>query len=314
MRHGNPNNNFRFEIAGSFFDDNGFRIRNTNNSDTAPWRTIIHSGNFNSYSPTLTGGGASGTWGINISGLAANSTLWSNLGFNSGKDISTPTVLPAFDGTDIVGYVNATNARTWLGMPSGGETLQSVTNRDNGTANPLFIYKEAIGYPTLSDIKSPGLRIRSNNALYGFNFGLEQASGNGWIQAQRNDTNQAYSIILNPAGGNVGIGTSITTERLTVDGNISANALYANNWFRSYGNNGWFNETHLGGIYMEDSTWVRVYGGKKFRAENDIFSATKIEAPVLKAIDKLLIPTAPPSSLASGEAAMWIGNLSGITT
>jgi hypothetical protein len=95
---------------------------------------------------------------------------------------------------------------------------------------------------------------------------------------------------------------------------IADSAVYASNWFRSYGNNGWFNETHLGGIYMEDSTWVRVYGGKKFRAENDIFSATKIEAPTLKATDKLLIPTAPPSSLASGEAAMWIGNLSGITT
>lgn len=42
--------------------------------DSAAWgtiRTILHSGNYNSYSPTLTGGGASGTWAINISGVAA---------------------------------------------------------------------------------------------------------------------------------------------------------------------------------------------------------------------------------------------------
>ena len=32
---------------------------------------ILHSGNFNSYAPTLTGVGASGTWGIDISGSAA---------------------------------------------------------------------------------------------------------------------------------------------------------------------------------------------------------------------------------------------------
>lgn len=32
---------------------------------------VLHAGNYNSYSPTLTGGGASGTWGISISGNAA---------------------------------------------------------------------------------------------------------------------------------------------------------------------------------------------------------------------------------------------------
>jgi hypothetical protein len=31
---------------------------------------LLHSGNYSSYSPTLTGGGASGTWGINITGSA----------------------------------------------------------------------------------------------------------------------------------------------------------------------------------------------------------------------------------------------------
>jgi hypothetical protein len=33
--------------------------------------TVFHAGNYTSYSPTLTGGGASGTWGINITGNAA---------------------------------------------------------------------------------------------------------------------------------------------------------------------------------------------------------------------------------------------------
>ena len=36
--------------------------------------TLIHSGNYNSYSPKLDGTGASGTWGINISGNAATAT------------------------------------------------------------------------------------------------------------------------------------------------------------------------------------------------------------------------------------------------
>jgi hypothetical protein len=36
------------------------------------WYKFLHSGNYNGYSPTLTGTGASGTWGINISGTAAS--------------------------------------------------------------------------------------------------------------------------------------------------------------------------------------------------------------------------------------------------
>ena len=37
--------------------------------------TALHSGNYNSYAPTLTGTGASGTWGINVTGTAASETL-----------------------------------------------------------------------------------------------------------------------------------------------------------------------------------------------------------------------------------------------
>ena len=38
------------------------------------WTKFLHSGNYNSYSPTLTGGGASGTWGINITGSVTTSS------------------------------------------------------------------------------------------------------------------------------------------------------------------------------------------------------------------------------------------------
>jgi hypothetical protein len=35
-------------------------------------------------------------------------------------------------------------------------------------------------------------------------------------------------------------------------------------WLRSNGDSGWYNETYGGGIRMEDSTWVKIYGAKKF--------------------------------------------------
>lgn len=59
--------------------------------------TVLDSGNYNSYSPTLTGAGASGTWGINISGNAATATK-----------LQTPRTLwgQSFDGTgDVSGSI-----------------------------------------------------------------------------------------------------------------------------------------------------------------------------------------------------------------
>lgn len=43
-------------------------LRGRNNGTWQSWRTVLDSSNYNSYSPTLTGSGASGTWSINIAG------------------------------------------------------------------------------------------------------------------------------------------------------------------------------------------------------------------------------------------------------
>jgi hypothetical protein len=37
--------------------------------------TLLHSGNYNTYSPSLTGAGASGSWGIDITGTASTANL-----------------------------------------------------------------------------------------------------------------------------------------------------------------------------------------------------------------------------------------------
>ena len=49
-------------------------------------------------------------------------------------------------------------------------------------------------------------------------------------------------------------------------GDVTAPSFYASNWFRSTGATGWYSETYGGGIYMTDSTYVRVYNGKRFYA------------------------------------------------
>jgi hypothetical protein len=63
-------------------------VRGKNSGSWQSWRTVLDSSNYTSYSPSLTGSGASGTWGINVTG-SAGSVAWTNVS-------SRPTALSQF--------------------------------------------------------------------------------------------------------------------------------------------------------------------------------------------------------------------------
>lgn len=69
--------------------------------------TLIHSGNYNSYSPTLTGVGATGTWGINISGNANTATTAVSAG--SANTATNATNADLLDGQDLITQVSDWN-------------------------------------------------------------------------------------------------------------------------------------------------------------------------------------------------------------
>jgi hypothetical protein len=74
------------------------------------WKTLLASDNYNSYAPTLTGTGASGSWGISVTGTSAN---------------VTGTVAVANGGT---GATTAGSARTSLGATTLGANVFTVPN------------------------------------------------------------------------------------------------------------------------------------------------------------------------------------------
>lgn len=89
----------------------------------ATYVDVLHSGNYNSYAPTLTGTGASGTWPISIAGNAASAASAATLttarningvSFNGSADITIAdaTKLPLIGGT-MTGAITFAGAQTW---------------------------------------------------------------------------------------------------------------------------------------------------------------------------------------------------------
>ena len=89
---------------------------------------ILHAANYNTYAPTKTGGGASGLWGINITGNAATATTANRLVNIGGVNWTT---LADATGNGIRDYVDTTTEGRWM---SYGTVLQisNVNNPDPG--------------------------------------------------------------------------------------------------------------------------------------------------------------------------------------
>ena len=107
----------------------GYRTRNGDTGSWNAWNSILHSGNYNSYSPTLTGGGASGSWGINITGTAAGETLSTVTG-RGNTTTSIIGVTSESAGHDPYGKISVTRGTdsnfSYYGMTRSGSIGWSI--------------------------------------------------------------------------------------------------------------------------------------------------------------------------------------------
>ena len=103
---------------------------------------VLYAGNYNSYAPTLTGTGASGTWGINISGNAAtatNSSTTSQTNF-SNLTIGGSQVLYAGNYNSYAPTLTGTGATgTWaINISGNANNISAYTiNQNLGTGNQV---------------------------------------------------------------------------------------------------------------------------------------------------------------------------------
>lgn len=54
------------------------------------------------------------------------------------------------------------------------------------------------------------------------------------------------------------------------------NSIQCSDWFRSTGNSGWYHQNYGGGIYMQDSNFIRNFGGKRLRIQTDTYDTLQL--------------------------------------
>lgn len=116
-------------------------------------------------------------------------------------------------------------------------------------------------------------------------------SCSGWFRSSGNSGwyNQTH-------GGGIWMDESTTVKvyadkNFSTGGSITAGgAVYASNWLRTYGNAGWYSETHGGGMYMDESTTVKVYQNK------NLYTAGTVTAGLFSSGGTIYLAAVGPSS------------------
>jgi hypothetical protein len=125
-----------------------FRSRNGDAGSWMSWKRVLTDNNYTSYSPSLTGSGASGTWGISITGNAATAGGLAVHSTQSTQNSANQIVRTQDNGYTMLGWINTTSG-------------------DSGIANRLTriysSYDEYVRYSTLTDFKvHMGLSAKNN--------------------------------------------------------------------------------------------------------------------------------------------------------
>ncbi|MFV8339136.1 tail fiber domain-containing protein [Flavobacterium sp. LB3P21] len=171
----------------------GLKLRKGIDSAWGAWTTILSSANFNSYSPTLAGGGATGTWGINITGNATNlSTTRST--WNTNGTISA-----------VVGQLawkNYGNNHTIFDGSAGSAPDGTVVNNANSQVAWTGSYPTLMGW---NGANTYGVRVDSSRvADYANSAGSAPANGGTSAAVTinyNNDSNSTYQMLWGSGNG-----------------------------------------------------------------------------------------------------------------
>jgi hypothetical protein len=173
--------------GGQFWQDyvtNNLYLRQRWGGTYGSWLTILSASNYNSYAPALTGTGASGTWGISITG---NSATVGGFTPSASSGVGSRVVVADSNGYIFNNYFNSTDNAITSGITAmmskqgdnyyrsasaaavatfiGGQTFSATTVANNsgsvGNATPLRLQHPGGGaYATSSSSVTGAIKIR----------------------------------------------------------------------------------------------------------------------------------------------------------
>lgn len=196
------------------------------------WKTLLATDNYNSYAPSLTGVGASGNWGINITGNAASATTWFNAGQYDavGNNANASAFMGFNTSTGKWAAYQVSYMQGWLGLGSAAFTASSAYYAAGSTVNNSTNFA-GIGYGGgySSGTISYSMVYNSTNSRW-------EAATAGNIQTWLGLGSNAYSSTsffptsggtlaghLNMGGWNISNVTNISGASLDLTGSISLN-------------------------------------------------------------------------------------------
>ena len=168
-------------------------IRSQNNGTWGNWTTLLDSSNYNNYSPSKTGSGASGTWGINITGASGSCTGNAATASNASK-VNGHTV-----NSDVPSGAKFTDTNTWRPLGTTADTACAGNDNRLSNARPasdVYSWAKASSKPSYSwsEITSkpstftPASHTHAYIPLSGGTItgSIIRSSGGSWISARNN--------------------------------------------------------------------------------------------------------------------------------
>ena len=218
-----------FQIAGGYNSD-AMYFRGTtalqNGTGYSSWRTVIHSGNYNSYAPTLTGTGASGNWAINSSNITAYTI---NQSVGTGN---SPTFVDIY-------------ANEWFRNNNVNEGLYN-------TASGNHFYSGAASIWNITGASNNAVRLKFRNNHESTLFGCVYADSSPAIGFLSADENWALRIDASKNvqiyGTDLTVGNSTSSNIYMTDTDETTRRIHCNS-----GRIGFLNSANGWGAYCDNS-------------------------------------------------------------